>query len=161
MLQRGAVLARKAVAHPQEGTILSVADAAARAGRVAADAGASIVEVAEAARDAASAAGFTGCSAAHAASSEPRRRLSRTLQASPSSPIARAKPASIAFTSVAAVPWSEPALANHFSARSTTHAQPPRDDEIRSVPYDASRRDSSTTGAPPSQRTLPDHCPAA
>lgn len=54
--ERGAVLARKAVAHPQEGTILSVADAAARAGRVAADAGASIVEVAEAARDAASAA---------------------------------------------------------------------------------------------------------
>ena len=41
---------------PAGGTILSVADAAARAGRVAADAGASIVEVAEAARDAASAA---------------------------------------------------------------------------------------------------------
>lgn len=47
--ERGASMARKAVAHPQEGTILSVADAAAAAARVAADRGEDLVPVVEAA----------------------------------------------------------------------------------------------------------------
>ena len=47
--ERGASMARKAVAHPQEGTILSVADAAAAAARVAADRGDDLVPVVEAA----------------------------------------------------------------------------------------------------------------
>ncbi|HQK32106.1 MAG TPA: DAK2 domain-containing protein [Phycicoccus sp.] len=47
--ERGASMARKAVAHPQEGTILSVADAAAAAARLAADRGDDLVPVVEAA----------------------------------------------------------------------------------------------------------------
>lgn len=51
--ERGAAMARKAVAHPQEGTILSVADAAAAAASDTADRGESLVPVVEAALDAA------------------------------------------------------------------------------------------------------------
>ncbi|MFC7491750.1 MULTISPECIES: DAK2 domain-containing protein [unclassified Knoellia] len=50
---RGAELARASVAHPQEGTILSVADAAAQAAREAAEAGLGAVDVAGAAAAAA------------------------------------------------------------------------------------------------------------
>ncbi|MGL5861960.1 MAG: DAK2 domain-containing protein, partial [Phycicoccus sp.] len=52
-LERGAAAARAAVVHPQEGTILTVADAGAAAARLAADAGGSLVDVCEAAADAA------------------------------------------------------------------------------------------------------------
>ena len=48
-LERGAAKARASVAHPQEGTILSVADAAAAAARRACDAGGSMAEVSAAA----------------------------------------------------------------------------------------------------------------
>lgn len=47
---RGAAQARKAVAHPQEGTMLTVADAAAAAAQERADAGGTLVEVVEAAQ---------------------------------------------------------------------------------------------------------------
>jgi DAK2 domain fusion protein YloV len=50
---RGAAQARRAVAHPQEGTMLTVADAAAAAAVTEADRGASLVEVVAAAQDAA------------------------------------------------------------------------------------------------------------
>jgi len=50
---RGAAQARRAVAHPQEGTMLTVADAAAAAAVTEADRGASLVEVMAAAQDAA------------------------------------------------------------------------------------------------------------
>ncbi|MGL4743621.1 MAG: DAK2 domain-containing protein [Dermatophilaceae bacterium] len=53
-LERGAAGARAAVAHPHEGTILTVADAGAQAARLAADAGGSLLEVCEAAVRAAS-----------------------------------------------------------------------------------------------------------
>ncbi len=48
-LERGAAKARASVAHPQEGTILTVADAAAAGARVAGDAGGSMSEVSAAA----------------------------------------------------------------------------------------------------------------
>lgn len=52
-LERGAAKARASVAHPQEGTILSVADAAAAAARRTADAGGAIADVSAAAVEAA------------------------------------------------------------------------------------------------------------
>jgi DAK2 domain fusion protein YloV len=52
-LARGAAAARDCVAHPQEGTILTVADAGAAAAVEAADAGGSLADVCEAAVDAA------------------------------------------------------------------------------------------------------------
>ncbi len=52
-LERGATAARACVAHPQEGTILTVADAGAAAARRAADAGAGLTDVCSAAVDAA------------------------------------------------------------------------------------------------------------
>jgi DAK2 domain fusion protein YloV len=48
-ITRGAAMARASVAHPQEGTILSVADAAAAAATAAADTGAGVVDVTAAA----------------------------------------------------------------------------------------------------------------
>ncbi len=48
-LERGAAKARSSVAHPQEGTILTVADAAAAGGRRAADAGGRLADVSAAA----------------------------------------------------------------------------------------------------------------
>ncbi|NHA69776.1 DAK2 domain-containing protein [Phycicoccus flavus] len=48
-LERGAAKARRSVAHPQEGTILTVADAAAGAARRAADAGGALADVSAAA----------------------------------------------------------------------------------------------------------------
>lgn len=55
-LERGAAQARASVAHPQEGTILSVADAAARAARTALGGGAGLAGVSAAAAEAARAA---------------------------------------------------------------------------------------------------------
>ena len=55
-LERGAATARASVAHPREGTILTVADAAATAARTAADAGGGLADVSGAAVDAARAA---------------------------------------------------------------------------------------------------------
>ncbi|QKE84224.1 DAK2 domain-containing protein [Arthrobacter sp. NEB 688] len=55
-LERGAAKARASVAHPQEGTILTVADAAAAGARAACDAGGSMAEVSAAAVEAATAA---------------------------------------------------------------------------------------------------------
>ncbi|MGG5258503.1 DAK2 domain-containing protein [Phycicoccus avicenniae] len=52
-LERGAAKARSSVAHPQEGTILTVADAAAAAARAAGDAGGSMAKVSAAAVEAA------------------------------------------------------------------------------------------------------------
>ena len=52
-LERGAAKARASVAHPQEGTILTVADAAAAGARAAGDAGGSMAEVSAAAVEAA------------------------------------------------------------------------------------------------------------
>jgi fatty acid kinase len=52
-LERGAAKARASVAHPQEGTILTVADAAAAGARVAGEAGGSMSEVSAAAVEAA------------------------------------------------------------------------------------------------------------
>ncbi|WP_030527937.1 DAK2 domain-containing protein [Phycicoccus jejuensis] len=52
-LERGAAKARASVAHPQEGTILSVADAAAAGARAACDAGGSMAQVSAAAVEAA------------------------------------------------------------------------------------------------------------
>ncbi len=52
-LERGAAKARASVAHPQEGTILTVADAAAAGARAAGDAGGSMSEVSAAAVEAA------------------------------------------------------------------------------------------------------------
>ena len=81
-------------------------------------------------------AGLMGCATAYSVSRAARRRLSRMLHASPSRPIALARPCWMATINDGALPSDWPAWVNHLGARCTRqlHARATASDQMCRIP---------------------------